>query len=83
LGSLRLRLRPPLTSNYKGIPACQAKRVLDESIIDSSRHFDGVLPLHRLTAREPRRGLQNYNRPLMQRSMLLALMKDARGGSIR
>jgi hypothetical protein len=28
-------------------------------------------------------GLQNYNRPLVQRSMLLALMKDARGGSIR
>ncbi|BAL97902.1 hypothetical protein RGE_45670 [Rubrivivax gelatinosus IL144] len=39
--------------------------------------------MRRLTAQELRCGLQNYNRPLMQRSMLLALMKDARGGSIR
>ncbi|MGC4076405.1 MAG: hypothetical protein QM702_05100 [Rubrivivax sp.] len=70
-------------SFYKGIPTRQAERVLDESIIDSSRQFDDVLPLHRLTAREPRCGLHNYNRPLMQRSMLRALMKDARGGSIR
>jgi hypothetical protein len=78
-----LRTLLPVNWGYKGIPACQAKRVLDESIINSSRHFDGVLPLHRLTAREPRCGLHKYNRPLMQRSMLLALMKDARGGSIR
>jgi hypothetical protein len=74
------RLTAPVNSNYKGIPVCQAKRVLDESIIDSSRHIDGVLQLRRLTAKEPRCGLHNYNRPLMQRSMLRALMKDARGG---
>ncbi|WP_332290797.1 hypothetical protein [Aquincola agrisoli] len=28
-------------------------------------------------------GLQNYSRPLLQRFVLLALMKDARGGSHR
>ncbi|BAL97219.1 hypothetical protein RGE_38830 [Rubrivivax gelatinosus IL144] len=78
-----LRAPVPVNHGYKGIPVFQAKRILDESITDSSRYFDGVLPLRHLTAKEPRCGLRNYNRPLMQRSMPRALMKDSRGGRVR
>jgi hypothetical protein len=69
--------------SYKGISICQAKSGHTDPRSGLARKVFGNLQ-YPLTneKRATRCGLQHYNLPLVQLNVLLALMKDAHGGSI-
>jgi len=73
---------PPLMSNYKGFPICQAKTCHDESRSESSMETTD----HQVSTASMKRkgcGLEKLQPVIDAVVRLRTLMEDARGGLIR